>query len=149
MVSELNKKIVLNKLREHGKLTSNHFFSLVKSGISKQTFYNTLSELEEDGKIIKEPFHKEGDARDFVAYSLPKIIKFEREQVKEVEDKYQKINDSNEWRKNILGTSTYPRVNQGAVISVFLDFPSHLSKEKPKQRTGITTSDNLKKLAEE
>ena len=93
MVSELNKKIVLNKLREHGKLTSNHFFSLVKSGISKQTFYNTLSELEEDGKIIKEPFQKDGDARGFVAYSLPKIIKFEREQVKEVEIKYQIINE--------------------------------------------------------
>lgn len=87
MVSNENKKILIRKLKEYGRMSSNQFFEHVKP-MAKQTFHNTINELIENKQIEREEIRKKNDKRLWVYYSLPEIREFEEEEVKVIVEKY-------------------------------------------------------------
>ena len=65
------------------------------------------------------------------------------------DDTIERYNDTNERRKDILGSVIKPRLKPYAVPSVFPNLPSYLTKTKHKERSQKTTSCSRTKLEQE
>ncbi|MBC8482393.1 MAG: hypothetical protein H8D50_01420 [Thaumarchaeota archaeon] len=98
MVSKQKKNILLKVLKRHGRLSRNKFLreieklnkeSSIEYDISPQTFQSGLKELADDGQIIREEVLI--GKMKWVFYSLPKILEFEKEEIKELEIHYQTL----------------------------------------------------------
>jgi len=98
MVSKQKKHILVKVLKRHGRLSRNQFLLEIESrkekspidyDISHQTFQSGLKELVADGQIIREEVLI--GKMKWVFYSLPKILEFEKEEIKELEIHYQTL----------------------------------------------------------